>query len=151
MEVPKNSRLLRLGASSFRILHRSETVRARRCFQKRDEIGRPLRKRTRKDDRAEYQRTLSQPQWGSMAPRTRSRYRACFVKHQANVPSGGHTAEIEIGVFLNQGHGPEHQELLRLIGTLVEEPPPKRAARKTPSTATVEKKSAASGIGSQHS
>jgi hypothetical protein len=74
-----------------------------------------------------------------------------FVKHQANLPSGGHMAEIEIGVFLNQGHGPEHQELLRLIGTLVEEPPPKRAARKTPSTATVEKKSAASGIGSQHS
>ena len=42
-------------------------------------------------------------------------------------------AEIEIGVFLNQGHGPEHQELLRLIGTLVEEAPPGREARKTPS------------------
>ena len=25
-----------------------------------------------------------------------------FVKHQANLPSGGHMAEIEIGVFLNQ-------------------------------------------------
>lgn len=57
-----------------------------------------------------------------------------FVKHQANLSSGGHMAEIEIGVFLNQGHGPEHQELLRLIGTLAEEPPPpRREARKTPS------------------
>jgi hypothetical protein len=56
-----------------------------------------------------------------------------FVKHQANLPSGGHVAEIEIGVFLNQGHGPEHQELLRLIGTLVEEPPPGRETHKTPS------------------
>ena len=44
-----------------------------------------------------------------------------FVKHQANPPSGGHIAEIEIGAFLNQGNGPEHQELLRLIGTLAEE------------------------------
>ena len=65
-----------------------------------------------------------------------------FVKHQANLPSGGHMAEIEIGVFLNQGYGPEHQELLRLIGTLVEEAPPRRQApprreaRKTPSTDT---------------
>jgi hypothetical protein len=65
-----------------------------------------------------------------------------FVKHQANLPSGGHMAEIEIGVFLNKGHGPEHQELLRLIGTLVEEAPPRRQApprreaRKTPSTDT---------------
>jgi hypothetical protein len=30
--------------------------------------------------------------------------------------------DIEIGAFLSQGrHGPEHQELLRLIGMLVEE------------------------------
>src|ERR1700751_2162494 len=56
-----------------------------------------------------------------------------FVKHQANLPSGGHTAEIEIGGFLNQGHGPEHQELLRLIGTLVDEAPPRKEAGKTPS------------------
>lgn len=42
-------------------------------------------------------------------------------------------AEIEIGVFLNQGHGPEHQELLRLIGTLVDEAPPGKEAGKAPS------------------
>jgi hypothetical protein len=44
-----------------------------------------------------------------------------FVKHQPNPPSGGQTTNIEIGEFLARGHhGPEHQELLRLIGTLVE-------------------------------
>jgi hypothetical protein len=44
---------------------------------------------------------------------------ACFVKHEANRPSGGHIAEIEIGAFLSQGNGPEKQGLLRLIATLV--------------------------------
>jgi hypothetical protein len=44
-----------------------------------------------------------------------------FIKHEANLPSGGHVADIEIGAFLKQGKGPEHQELLRLIGTLVDE------------------------------
>ena len=44
-----------------------------------------------------------------------------FIKHEANEPSGGHVTEIEIGDFLiSGGHGPEHTELLRLIGTLVE-------------------------------
>jgi hypothetical protein len=44
-----------------------------------------------------------------------------FIKHQANLPSGGHMAEIEIGVFLNPGKGPEHQELMPLPGSLVKE------------------------------
>ena len=35
-------------------------------------------------------------------------------------PSGGQVADIEIGAFLiAAGNGPEKQELLRLIGTLV--------------------------------
>jgi hypothetical protein len=42
-----------------------------------------------------------------------------FVRHQANLSSGGHVADIDVGVFLSQGKGPEQQELLRLIGTLV--------------------------------
>jgi hypothetical protein len=42
-----------------------------------------------------------------------------FVKHEANRPSGGHTAEIEIRAFLSQRNGPERQGLLRLIATLV--------------------------------
>jgi hypothetical protein len=46
-----------------------------------------------------------------------------FIEHEPNVFSGGQTTHIEIGDFLVRGgHGPEHQALLRLIGTLVEEP-----------------------------
>jgi hypothetical protein len=44
-----------------------------------------------------------------------------FIKHEANDPSGGQVTEIEIGDFLSSGgRSPEHTELLRLIGTLVE-------------------------------
>jgi hypothetical protein len=47
-----------------------------------------------------------------------------FVIHQPNGPSGGRTSHIELGAFLSRGEsGPEHQALLRLIGTLVEVPP----------------------------
>jgi hypothetical protein len=44
-----------------------------------------------------------------------------FIRHEPNLPSGGNAAHIEIGTFLGRGgQGPEHRELLRLIGTLVE-------------------------------
>lgn len=47
-----------------------------------------------------------------------------FVQHEPNAASGGRRAAIEIGQFLSRGgHGAEHQELLRLIGTLVEDQP----------------------------
>jgi hypothetical protein len=47
------------------------------------------------------------------------------VRHEANLPSGGTISDIELGAFLVQGgRGPEHQELLRLIGMLAEEPFP---------------------------
>jgi len=50
-----------------------------------------------------------------------------FVRHEPNLPSGGRASDIGIAEFLARGgHGPEHQELLRLIGTLVE-PGPARA------------------------
>ena len=43
-----------------------------------------------------------------------------FVRHEPNLPSGGQVADIDIGAFLiAAGNGPEKQELLRLIGTLV--------------------------------
>ena len=47
-----------------------------------------------------------------------------FVRHEPNIPSGGEPVNIELGAFLaaTQG-GPEHQALLRLIGSLVEEHP----------------------------
>lgn len=47
---------------------------------------------------------------------------AVFVRHESNVASGGHVEHIEIAVFLSRGAGPEQQELMRLIGMLVEEP-----------------------------
>ena len=46
-----------------------------------------------------------------------------FVKHEANVASGGDSSLIEIGEFLSQNHGPQHSELLRLIGTLAKPAP----------------------------
>jgi hypothetical protein len=46
-----------------------------------------------------------------------------FIEHEPNVWSGGRTTHVELGDFLKHGgHGPEHQALLRLIGSLVEEP-----------------------------
>jgi hypothetical protein len=45
-----------------------------------------------------------------------------FVQHVPNAPSGGQVSDIDIGTFLIRGAlGPEHQALLRLIGTLIEE------------------------------
>ncbi len=46
-----------------------------------------------------------------------------FVRHEANVASGGHVEHVEVGPFLSGGGGPEQQELMRLIGTLVEDQP----------------------------
>jgi hypothetical protein len=44
-----------------------------------------------------------------------------FVRHEPNAASGGEPADLEIAEFLIRGvYGPEHIELLRLIGTLVE-------------------------------
>jgi hypothetical protein len=43
-----------------------------------------------------------------------------FVRHQANVPSGGKVTDIDIGDFLNRGgQGAEKQALMRLIGSLI--------------------------------
>ena len=44
-----------------------------------------------------------------------------FIRHEANVGSGGHVEHVEVAAFLSRGAGPEQQELLRLLGTLVEE------------------------------
>jgi hypothetical protein len=44
-----------------------------------------------------------------------------YVEHRGNLPSGGQSSELELSAFLGtSGLGPEKQELLRLIGTLVE-------------------------------
>jgi hypothetical protein len=44
-----------------------------------------------------------------------------FVRHEANLESGGAVTQVEISDFLSSGRGPEHQELLRLIGTLLDD------------------------------
>ena len=44
-----------------------------------------------------------------------------FVRHEANSASGGNVDHIEIAAFLSSGRGPEHQELLRLIGSLLDD------------------------------
>src|SRR6266581_4247215 len=53
-----------------------------------------------------------------------------FVRHIPNMPSGGKPTGIEIGAFLcERSYGPQHIELLRLIGTLVEKCPDPRGQR----------------------
>jgi hypothetical protein len=43
-----------------------------------------------------------------------------FVRHTGNAASGGHVTDLTLSSFLASGrNGPEHQELWRLIGTLV--------------------------------
>ena len=43
-----------------------------------------------------------------------------FVRHVPNAPSGGQPTNIELADFLSRpGNAPEHQALVRLIGTLV--------------------------------
>jgi hypothetical protein len=45
-----------------------------------------------------------------------------FVRHEPNLPSGGRPSNIDIGAFLSRGpRNPEHQALLHLIGTLIED------------------------------
>lgn len=45
-----------------------------------------------------------------------------MVEHEPNRSSGGRTSLTEIGRFLGAGgSGPEHQALLQLIGTLLDD------------------------------
>jgi hypothetical protein len=45
-----------------------------------------------------------------------------FVRHQANASSGGNVTDTEIGAFLSEPRHPQHEALLRLIGTLILQP-----------------------------
>ena len=54
-----------------------------------------------------------------------------FVRHEANIPSGGRVTDVDIGPFLSEGpRHPEHQALLHLIGTLVGSDPHRTAAKR---------------------
>jgi hypothetical protein len=44
-----------------------------------------------------------------------------FVRHEANPASGGYTSQLDISTFLAQSpRHPQHDALLRLLGSLVE-------------------------------
>ena len=44
-----------------------------------------------------------------------------FILHEANEPSGGGVSRIEIGSFLLEApRGPQHEELLSLLGQLID-------------------------------
>jgi hypothetical protein len=44
------------------------------------------------------------------------------VRHEPNLPSGGRPESIDLGTFLRSGAaGPEHQALMHLIGSLLDE------------------------------
>jgi hypothetical protein len=44
---------------------------------------------------------------------------SAFVRHQANIPSGGQVTDIELDAFLSGPRNPEHEALLRLIGNSI--------------------------------
>ena len=44
---------------------------------------------------------------------------SAFVRHEANIPSGGHVTDMQIGAFLKGPRNPEHEALLRLIGNSI--------------------------------
>jgi hypothetical protein len=45
-----------------------------------------------------------------------------FVRHEPNASSGGRPTDIDIGAFLaGDARHPQHEALLRLIGTLAQE------------------------------
>ena len=69
-------------------------------------------------DTREFHRSANGDRWSLVRESASGRV---FVRHEPNVSSGGRASDIAVGDFLARGgHGPEHQELLRLIGTLVE-------------------------------
>jgi hypothetical protein len=72
-------------------------------------------------DRRELYRSPNGDTWFLAREPTDGR---AFIIHQPNAPSGGRLSHIELATFLSsKASGPEHQALLRLIGTLVQVPP----------------------------
>jgi hypothetical protein len=66
----------------------------------------------------ELYRSANGDRWSLLRDETSSRP---YILHQPNQASGGRESQIEIGDFLiRDAHGPQHAELLRLIGTLVD-------------------------------
>jgi hypothetical protein len=43
------------------------------------------------------------------------RLKKMCVRHQPNLASGGKSSVIDVSAFLSEGHGPQHEALLRLL------------------------------------
>jgi hypothetical protein len=41
-----------------------------------------------------------------------------LIRHQPNRASGGRPSIVELSEFLSEGHGPQHEALLRLLNTM---------------------------------
>jgi hypothetical protein len=53
-----------------------------------------------------------------------------YVEHEPNLPSGGKASRVDVGTFLARGAaGPEHQALISLVGSLVEQGTAEEAVR----------------------
>jgi hypothetical protein len=39
------------------------------------------------------------------------------VRHQPNRASGGHSSIVTVPEFLSEGHGPQHEALLKILST----------------------------------
>jgi hypothetical protein len=46
-----------------------------------------------------------------------------LIRHQPNRASGGQSSLMEISDFLSEGHGPQHEALLRLLEEIGYLPP----------------------------
>ena len=95
-----------------------------------------LTERTRKmPERRELYRSPNGGTWFLAREPTDGR---AFIIHQPNAPSGGRLSPIDLATFLSSNaNGPEHQALLRLIGTLVDVPPfANRASADAPPSST---------------
>jgi hypothetical protein len=70
---------------------------------------------------SEHQREIYHSENGDRWFLSRDDDGLAFILHKANLSSGGKVSAIEVGDFLGAGKaGPEHQALIRLVGTLVE-------------------------------
>lgn len=59
-----------------------------------------------------------------------------FVRHQANPASGGQVTDMDLGAFLSGPRHPEHEALLRLIGSFMVDPQGGDVEEETPALDT---------------
>jgi hypothetical protein len=87
------------------------------------DVAREIRNRAARSRLEWYARTTFVPkqQWRRLAVDARSGVEVAGLKHEPNVSSGAQISYTDIGKFLRDGaNGPEHQALLKLIGTLMD-------------------------------